>query len=81
MPKVKTLRNHRNVHGVHKTGDVYRHARPSIDIHFGYVKEVEPTVAEMKDEAAERDIDLPTKGSGKSGGVVKADIAKAIDEA
>lgn len=81
MTKVKTLRPHRNIHGQHKEGDVYQHARPSTDIKFGYVAEVEPTVAELKETAEAQNIDLPKKGSGKKGAVVKADIAKAVDEA
>ena len=81
MPKVKTLRWHQNVHGVHAVGDEYEHARPATDVGFGYVELVEPTVAELKDEAGERNIELPKEGSGKGGAVVKADIAKAVDEA
>lgn len=81
MPKVKTLRWHQNVHGVHAVGDEYEHARPATDVGFGYVELVEPTVPELKDEAEERNIELPKKGTGKRGAVVKADIAKAVDEA
>lgn len=81
MTKVKTLRPHRNVHGVHATSDTYRHDSPAMDIKFGYVEKVEPTVDEMKAEAEERNIELPTKGSGANGGVIKDDIAKAIDAA
>jgi len=81
MPKVRTLRWHQNVHGVHEVDDEYQHARPETDVGFGYVELVEPTVAELKDEAGERNIELPEKGSGKGGAVVKADIATAVDEA
>ena len=81
MPKVKTLRWHQNVHGVHAVGDEYQHAYPATDVAFGFVELVEPTVAELKDEAEERNIELSKKGTGKSGAVVKADIAKAVDEA
>ena len=81
MPKVKTLSWHQNVHGVHAVGDEYQHASPTTDIHFGHVELVEPTVAELRDEAEERNIELPKKGSGRGGSVVKADIAKAVDEA
>lgn len=80
MNKVKTLLPHKNVHGVHKKNEEYAHARPAMDIKFGYVEAVEPTVAELKAEAEERGISLPTKGSGTNGAVVKADVAKAVED-
>ena len=81
MPKVKTLKPHRNMHGVHKEGDQYNHALPATDVKFGYVEIVDPTVSELKAEAEERKIDLPKKGSGKKGAVLKNDIAEAIEKA
>ena len=81
MTKVKTLKPHRNIYGVHAEGDEYEHKNPSADIHFGYVTEVEPTLNELKAEAEERNIALPTKGSGKNGSVVKADIEEAVEKA
>lgn len=81
MPKVKTLRWHRNVHGVHEVGDVYQHDRPASDVHFGLVEIIKPTVPELKEKAANRNIELPKEGSGKSGGIVKADIVEAIEKA
>ena len=41
MTKVKTLKPHRNIHGIHKDGDVYDHARPDMDIKFGFVEGTE----------------------------------------
>ena len=81
MIKVKTLRPHRNIHGQHKEGDEYQHARPATDIKFGYVEEVPPTVAELKETAEAQNIELTKKGSGKKGAVVKADIEKAVKSA
>lgn len=81
MTKVKTLKEHRNVHGIHKDGDEYDHDAPEMDIHFGYVELVEPTIDELKAEAEDRNIELPKKGSGKDGAVIKADIKKAVEKA
>ena len=81
MPKVKTLKPHRNMHGVHKEDDQYNHDRPANDVRFGYVEIVDPTVSELKAEAEERNIELPKKGSGKKGAVVKDDIAETIEKA
>ncbi len=82
--KVKTLRAHNNLQGVHKEGDVYLSPYPVAAIKFGYVEEVgdaERTVESLKSEAEDRNIDLPEKGSGKKGAVVKADILKAVKNA
>lgn len=81
MPKVKTLKPHRNMYGVHKKGDQYNHDRPANDVKFGYVEIVDQTKSELVAEAEERNIDLPKKGSGKNGAVVKDDIAEAIEKA
>lgn len=81
MPRVKTLRPHRNIHGQHKEGDEYQHTRPATDIKFRYVEEVPPTVVELKKTAEAQNIELPKKGSGKKGAVLKADIAKAVEDA
>ncbi len=85
--KVKTLRSHTNIYGPHKVGDVYEHRSPASDIKFGYVEEVlagdgkGPTIDDLKKQAAERGIELPTTGSGKDGRVVKADIEQALKDA
>lgn len=81
MAQVKTLKPHRNVHGIHAEGDQYEHNRPASDIKFGYVEQVQPTVDALKTEAEERNIELPKKGSGKGGTVIKADIVKAVEKA
>lgn len=36
--KVRTLREHTNIHGHHKVGEEYEHPAPATDIHFGYVE-------------------------------------------
>lgn len=79
--QVKTLKPHRNMHGIHAVGDKYEHNRPAADLKFGYVEKVQPTVDDLKTEAEERNIALPTTGSGKNGGVIKADIVEAIEAA
>ena len=82
--KVKTLKPHRNAKGSHRVGDEYETNHPKAAIKFGYVEELGPearTVEDLKSEADDRNIELPKKGRGKSGGVVKADIVEAVTEA
>lgn len=83
MPKVKTLKAHSNRFGVHAEGDVYAHPAPKIDIHFGHLELVplaDQTVAEIEAEAERREVELPTKGTGKRGRAVKANLVEAVEK-
>lgn len=80
--KVRTLKEHRNITGAHAVGDEYESRDPSSDIRFGYVEPVpvsDLTIPEIVAKADEDGTDLPTKGSGKGGRVVKDDLIKAVE--
>lgn len=82
--KVKTIRVHTNAYGPHKIGDVYEHRSPATDIAFGYVEELQPpaaTIKDLKQLAADRGVELPTSGSGRNGKLLKSDIEQALNGA
>lgn len=70
--KVRTLKAHQNIHGVHAVGAEYEHNRPADDLKFGYIEAVpaakatSPTKGATPKKAAQE-----KKASSKAAAAVK----------